>query len=521
MQNDTLYLMIHAMDDKKKNRFIAYNLFLFFVCIYFLTASGPNFYNTDASQLRMEVARAIVERFDLNVPEDIGMRGYDGRYYSWVGIGSALLAIPFYLAGNFAGSPENAVSIVNQIVGAATVVLIFYFCISIGYSKKASFFVSIFYGLGTAAWPMAKQPFDHPVETFFILLSVYSTYRYLTTAGVSYLLISAFSFGFAFITRQTSVLVMLPIFIMAAAYYIKRHKLKEALRFLAKDTVLFALAFLPFIILIFWYNYYRFGSIFETGYSLIAARTGLDFFAGTSLLTGLKGFLISPGKGFFYYSPVAILFFFSIKSFIKKHAGLAICFICLMMSYLLFLSRNVYWHGDWAWGPRYLLAITPFMVIPIAGLFDSDKWLKNYFRRVIYFIFSVSLIVQVAAVSVDFQKYFITLRHYEKVEFTVAYGEGVQPIVVPPSDIYFDWGRSPIFTQFNFIYNIAVNLKNYTYFEPPKDAKLNKETSPHMNVFDFWWLYRYFIRGDYYGFIVAIILFACAMLAARRLWKLL
>jgi hypothetical protein len=85
---------------------------------------------------------------------------------------------------------------------------------------------------------------------------------------------------------------------------------------------LFALAFLPFLGLSFWYNFYRFGSIFETGFSLIARRLGLDFFAGTPFLTGLGGFLISPGKGFFYYSPVAILFFFSISLF-KRHMGLA------------------------------------------------------------------------------------------------------------------------------------------------------------------------------------------------------
>ena len=62
---------------------------------------------------------------------------------------------------------------------------------------------------------------------------------------------------------------------------------------------LFSIVFLPFVCLNLWYNYYRFGSVFETGYSLIAMKTGLDFFSGTPLLTGLSGLLISPGKGLF------------------------------------------------------------------------------------------------------------------------------------------------------------------------------------------------------------------------------
>lgn len=81
--------------------------------------------------------------------------------------------------------------------------------------------------------------------------------------------------------------------------------------------------------------------------------------------------------------------------------------------------------------------------------------------------------------------------------------------------------RSPIFTQFKFIYNIAVNLKNYSYFEPQKDAKLSEiiEASPYMNVFDFWWIYRYYIEGSYSGIIVSLMLLMLAIYAAIRLRK--
>jgi 4-amino-4-deoxy-L-arabinose transferase-like glycosyltransferase len=508
-------------EEKKKIRFIAFNLFVFFISVYLLTASAINFYHTDASQLRIEVVRAIVERFDVNVSEDIGMQGYDGRYYSWVGIGSALLAIPFYLAGKFAGSPENAMSIVNQIVSAATATLVFLFVLSLGYSKRASVLTSIFFGIGTLAWPMAKHPFDHPVETFFILLSVYSMYRYLTTAGVSYLLISAFSFGFAFITRQTSVLVMLPIFIMAAAYYIKRHKLKDALRFLAKDTVLFALAFLPFIILIFWYNYYRFGSIFETGHFLSAKITGINYFTKTPLITGLIGFIVSPGKGYFYYSPMAILFFFSIKSFMKKHSAVASCFILTIVFFLLFYSQNMFWHGDWAWGPRYIFALTPFLIIPIAEFFDSEKIKKWSIKAAVYFILGVSIIIQIAGISVDFNKYFIHLQTDENVEFLAIRAEGLQPVNVPTPDHYFKIDKSHIVTQFKFIHDITRNIKNYRYSPAPEDAPLIEKIKAQliMNVFDFWWVYKYFQYGSYGGIVVAICLFTLAVYSLFRLKK--
>lgn len=503
-------------------KYIAFNLFSFFVAIYLVTASGSNFYHTDASQLRIEVVKSIIERSDISVTEGIGIRGTDGRDYSWVGIGSALLAVPFYIAGKLMGAPENAVSVMNQLVGAATVVLVFLFSISLGYSRRVSLLVSIFYGLGTLAWPQAKHPFDHPVETFFVLLSVYFMYLYTVNKKLSRLLFSAFSIGFAFITRPTSILVIPSLFILIIVYYTKQSAFKTTVRLMARDVILFSIAFMPFIGLSLWYNYYRFGSIFETGYSLMATRAGINFFTGTSLLTGISGFLISPAKGFFYYSPVAILFFFSIRSFIKKHHGLGVSFIFIMLSYLLFLSKNIYWHGDWAWGPRYILVITPFLIIPIAELFDSGIWSKkNLLRVFVYFIFAVSLLIQLAAVSVNHYKYFHYLQIDEKVKFTVAHGDGIQPIVEPPTETYFDWKRSPILAQFRFIYKMAEEMKEYRYSKPPENARFVEKikSDPYMNVFDFWWVHKYFLDGSYSGFIVAISLLLIAIYSATRLWK--
>ena len=160
------------VDKNSEVRHVAFTLFVFFVLIYLLTASVLIFYYIDAGKLHIEVTRSLIERFDLSVPERIGMRGADGRYYSWLGIGFALLDTPFYVIGKLIGTSEIVFSLINQIIGAATVVLIFLFSIRLGYSRRASILVSVLYGLTTIAWPLSKQPFDHVVETFFVLLSV-------------------------------------------------------------------------------------------------------------------------------------------------------------------------------------------------------------------------------------------------------------------------------------------------------------------------------------------------------------
>jgi len=504
-------------------RAISFNLFIFFVSVYLLSTSPINISDTDVSQARYLVTRSIVEEFDLSIPSGLGVKGVDGRDYSWHGLGQSILAIPFYIIGKYISAPENAVSIMIQIFGAAIAVLVFLFSTVLGYSQRISVLVSFFYGLCTFAWPLAKQPFDHTIETFFVLLSVYFLYLYVTNKKLLYLPFSAFSLGFAFITRQTSMLVIPALFILTIVSYLKRYDVKTTARMIIKDFALFSLAFLPYIGLTLWYNYYRFGSIFETGYQLIEARIGINFFTGTPLLTGLKGFLISPGKGFFYYSPIALLFFFGIKTFFKRHLELALCFILIILSYLLFHSKNLYWHGDWAWGPRYILAITPFLIIPIAELFKPDIWAKsNPLKAFTYLIVLVSFVIQIAAVTIYFQKYFIYLSQEKNEQFTFAYGKGVQAIVEPPSEIYFDWHKSPILTHFRFLHDMPSKMKFYSYSGLPENAGnadiLKKEL--RKNIFDFWWLQNYYVNGSYSGFIAALLLCLISIYYASRVWKL-
>jgi hypothetical protein len=507
----------------KKNSvllFIVLNLFIFFFSVYLLTASGNNFYDADVSQLRIQVAKSILERNDLSVP--LGIRGVDGRAYSWFGIGSVVLAIPFFALGKLIGvQPAMTVSIMNQLFGAATAVLIFLFSISLGYSRRASLLVSIFYGLGTIAWPMAKHPHDHIIEIFFILLSVYCVHLYGMKKSIYLLLFSAFSFGVAFIIRTTSVLILLPIGVLIFLNQ-KGYDFKSTAKFILRDYLLYFIVLLPFLALSFWYNYYRFGSVFETGYQVMAARFGISLFEGGSLMEGLSGFLVSPGKGYFFYSPIAILFFFAIKGFMKKNYGLGISFIFIILSYLFFYSMYIYWHGDWSWGPRYIFVITPFLIIPIVDLVERTHWSQKNFRKLaIYFIFVLSIIIQIGAVSVYFPKYYVHLKFIENVKVTKMQGDGVIPIFVFPSEIHFQWNRSPIIAHFKFIIKMSREIKEYRYLDYIESTNFydRVKKNPNHNIFDFWWLYNYFLDKTYSGFIVALALLLLAFSAAIRLWK--
>jgi hypothetical protein len=85
-------------------------------------------YDVEQHAQRYQVAKSIVEKGELSIPESTySMRGMDGRSYSLYGLGWSILAVPFYVGGKYVGNPENFTLLLNPLVGAATVTLVFIF----------------------------------------------------------------------------------------------------------------------------------------------------------------------------------------------------------------------------------------------------------------------------------------------------------------------------------------------------------------------------------------------------------
>jgi hypothetical protein len=483
-------------------------IFALFVSIYLLISSSIE--QSDVGGLRLEVAGSIVERLDLNVPVGTGMAGSDGREYSWFGIGSVLLSLPLYILGKILGNPPlNLVLLLNPLFGAATVTLVFLFTNCLGYSRRSSLFVSILYGLGTMALYYGKDPGDHTLETFFILLCFFGMYRFIVSGRIGYIIMSGASLGMAFLTRGNSIIIMPPLLLMFWTSYIRsNHELKVP-GYYFRGIIPFCSAMIPFICIFFWYNNYRFGSIFESGYTLMANRLGIDFFSGTPFITGLAGLLASPGKGFFYYSPITILFFFSIRSFWKNHPAVAVGFAGTIVIFILFYARNIYWHGDWAWGPRYLFAVTPFFVIPIAELIDRRNWMKRRCTKTaVYSLLVCGIVIQLLAVSVTTPGYFKYLHSVKKIPFTVVKGSDAQPIIEPPLEMYFTWRLSPIIGHAEMLYSIISRMVNIKY----QSSVISDD-----DIIDFWWIRRYFTDKSCAGFFVVPLIILYIIFAATRL----
>jgi len=128
-------------------------------------------------------------------------------------------------------------------------------------------------------------------------------------------------------------------------------------------------AMAPVLLLLAWHNAARFGNVLDTGFR--ASQTELDADRFTAPWSGLAGLLVSPGKGLFLYCPIVLVSLFVWRRFHRRYPLLSWFTIATAGSRLLFVASFHDWHGGFCLGPRYLLNLLPFLLLPL-GLWVAD-----------------------------------------------------------------------------------------------------------------------------------------------------
>jgi hypothetical protein len=124
-----------------------------------------------------------------------------------------------------------------------------------------------------------------------------------------------------------------------------------------------------FIGLALWHNHMKTGSIFDSGYTM---RGGL--FSG-DVVPAVYGFLLSPGKGLFWYSPPLVLGMLGLRDSLRRFRADTVFQISLVVATILFNARFRIWHADYCWGPRHLAPLSPILLL------WATPWLPEAMRR--------------------------------------------------------------------------------------------------------------------------------------------
>ena len=157
--------------------------------------------------------------------------------------------------------------------------------------------------------------------------------------------------------------------------------------------------------LVFGWNFARTGSALDFGYGdegLLASLLEKPWY-------GWFGLLFSPGCGVLVYAPLTLAGLFAMAWLWEDSPPLALtggATVVLAMAYYGSVSST--WCAQTTWGPRYLVAVAPFAMVPIGSLWarvsaKDSPWRRNPFAWLALGVpWAANVVVNLMAVLVDF-----------------------------------------------------------------------------------------------------------------------
>lgn len=448
-----------------------------------------------------QVALNLVEHGTLDIHPEIpaigpngeiipyGAYGADGKFYSKYGLGTSLAMIPLIIFGklltsfgSFSISPyflQLTASWLNMIVTALAGTTFYLIGVRLGFSLKTALTLTLIFGF-SLVWPYTKTTFSEPLTMLFLLLAVYAGLKIQREIKWRWIAFFSFCLGAAILTRITA-LVFLPFF-----YLFLLTTQKQAYFQTKSSRVRYwfvALApLLGMLLLVAWYNAFRFGTPWNLGYETDNWQT---FF-----FTGLYGLLLSPGKGLIWYFPLIVLSPFGFWCFSRRQPEVTNLFLGLVTISILFHAPYTYWEGGSSWGPRLLLPIIPYFLLPLGCLIDREPVQRGkIFQSVLAMLLASSIIVQIPVVIADYSRHLQTTYQRNPQDFDFQ--------------TKFSWEGSPLLGQWRSMLTITSNTRQPEVLATLKDLvqdtakqETNSGTSISnsieilaVNVPDFWFVY--------------------------------
>ncbi len=444
------------------------------ICVYTLTNAGrfhivdevSLFAVTESVGLRGDVdTNAIAWTQWVNSPgEVLGAFGPDGQVYSKKGPAPAFLALPWYLLWLAVARLGIGVGLLqatllwNGIVTALTAALLWGTTVRLGYNDRVGLVLGLLFGLGTIAWPYANHFFGEPLSALSLLACFYGLLAWSQDGRRRWMWLAGSAGGVALAT-VTAHGVLIAILVGYGLWCVRR-RWEEGIsvrHWLALGLAFGAPLALAGLVLLA-YNFLRFGNPLDTGYHF---DQGEGF--TTPILQGAWGLLLSPYRGVFWHTPLLVAGLAAWPAFWRRHRAEATLIAALSLALVGLYSTWWMWWGGFAWGPRFLVPLTPFwclpLAVPLAGLDVTLRRWQARRRRMsvralrpllaalggqglaLAAVAGLSVVVQLLAVSLNYVNYEIQLRSIFPTDWSDPLRFG------PPAQGMGDFLDSPVFGQ--------------------------------------------------------------------------
>jgi hypothetical protein len=330
--------------------------------------------------------------------------GAAGHAYPNFEPGQMVLAAPLHwIARHLPGIGRlHTVWLFNTFITAATVALLYLTARRLDYSQTACLLLTGIFAAGSIALPYARTFFREPLGAFALLLAFYGLLGLDGERPGRAGALLGTGLGLSYAAKQAN-MVAAPVFMLAAVpYLMKLPDVRKRLYTIGAAIVATALV-VGLTLACRWLQ--------DSGLPAAeAARTTADLAVrqpdlGAALLAA-RDLLFSPGKSYFLFTPFAIVGVLAWPWFFRRHPWPALT--CAGVSLALLAgyaySKGHLWYGGLNWGPRFLVSITPFVLLPALPALErarTHRWLAVVFAALAV----VSIGVQLLGVAVPLQAY--------------------------------------------------------------------------------------------------------------------
>jgi len=317
---------------------------------------------------------------------------FQGHYYCDKLPGFSLVALaPYRLARAAAGLPPHPLNSTAKdywpadywvtlgtsgLFTAITAVLLVRLARDLGCVPRRAALVGLAYGLATPAYVYATLAYGHQLSAFALTASFYLLFRRGTDRAAARFLAAGLLAAYAAVTE---------IQVGPASAILGLYLLVQCLRRRRgpNDLAFFAIgAAIPTLILLA-YNMLAFGSPWEMGYFHHATAQFAKVHNRQNPL-GLRmpdpalvvPLLWGEYRGLLFYAPILVLAFPGwLLLAARRHFDMAV--VSLAIAAAVFVVNLSYpeWTGGWSTGPRLLVPLLPFAMIPVAAvLAGRSRW---------------------------------------------------------------------------------------------------------------------------------------------------
>ena len=484
-------------------------LFLFFFSVYVLTGQGS--IQSADGKIMFLLTQAMVENQSVSFSEIVSLSDTPGPQYSKYGLGMSVLAIPFYLFGKLLSfllgieaslATQFTVSMINAMLTALSCLMVFRIATErFEFTLRIGLFLALGFGLSTIAWYYSEDFMSEPATTFFLLSAVYwVTGKDRATRD----LLWAGTFLALAVSCRLAALVVIPGFIFYQ-WMVWAESAEKDIKQLVMDLLRPAIPVVAVLMLIMIYNYLRFGGPLETGYEKISGRFLLGFF----------GILFSPGKSLFLFNPLTLFGCLAFMFFLREQRKTALLFGWLVVSHLVLFSFWHSWQGGMSWGPRLMLVVLPYLILPIGFLLREHK---QAVKIPVLLALVVGILIQLPSVTVNVARYYYEMSRdfgslgHDQILFSPEYsqllGQSKQVAVVFEN----------LDDELQMAQMVSLAKKGERFLGA--DVSVVLENGLAVNAPNFWWYYMYLFGYPFYFWLLPpVALVGVIMVSGYKLYR--